>query len=264
MIQRTIASVPLARGKGSSAALAAWPEGDGQLTSTLPEQIAAKLSQRIIAEDYQPGQRVLEQQIAAEFQVSRGPVREALRILEKDGLVIILPRRGAQVTRLTVTEVRDIFDIRASLLSLATRLVATRHEPKIVAAIQAGAERLLELAEREAGVASYLAVSYRLSLLIAGGCGNRRLSGMLFSLARQTQRYTKLGLSTPERRRQSARNWRLLADAVRRGNSQAAEAMSRRLVMDSRDLAIHLLEQAAAAAPAVMPRRRRVAGNSAA
>ena len=250
MAHRTAALMPTAWSEGSGIALATWPEADNQLTSTLPEQIAAKLSKRIIADQYQPGQRVLEQQIAAEFQVSRGPVREALRILEKDGLVIILPRRGAQVTQLTVAEVRDIFEIRASLLSLATRLVVSAREPKTVTAIQSGADRLHELAGREAGAASYLAVSYRLSLLIAGGCGNKRLSSMLFSLARQTQRYTKLGLSTQQRRKQSARNWRHLAEAIRKGDADAAEVISRRLVMDSRDMAIHLLEQSSIQPPA--------------
>jgi DNA-binding GntR family transcriptional regulator len=68
------------------------------LTQSLSEQIAAQLSERIVTGLYAPGQRIMEQAIAAEFAVSRGPVREALRLLERDGLVTILPRRGAQIT----------------------------------------------------------------------------------------------------------------------------------------------------------------------
>jgi len=71
------------------------------LTLSLPEQIASRLSERIVAGTYAPGQRVMEQALAAEFAVSRGPVREALRILERDGLVTILARRGALVTNLS-------------------------------------------------------------------------------------------------------------------------------------------------------------------
>jgi DNA-binding GntR family transcriptional regulator len=59
------------------------------LTQSLPEQIAAQLSERIVSGAYTPGQRVMEQAIAEEFDVSRGPVREALRLLEKEGLVLI-------------------------------------------------------------------------------------------------------------------------------------------------------------------------------
>ena len=72
------------------------------LTQSLPEQIAAQLSTRIVSAHYAPGQRIMEQAIAAEFAVSRGPVREALRLLERDGLVTILPRRGALVLELSL------------------------------------------------------------------------------------------------------------------------------------------------------------------
>ncbi|HJM48435.1 MAG TPA: winged helix-turn-helix domain-containing protein, partial [Alphaproteobacteria bacterium] len=58
---------------------------------SLSEQIAERLSQEILAGTYQPGQRVLEQHIAGRFEVSRGPVREALRLLQRDGVIEILP-----------------------------------------------------------------------------------------------------------------------------------------------------------------------------
>src|SRR3982751_2482887 len=91
---------------------------------SLSEQIAAQVGARITAGSYAPGQRIMEQAIAAEFGVSRGPVREALRMLEKDGLVTILARRGAQVTKLSISEVREIFDIRVALNGLRDRAIA--------------------------------------------------------------------------------------------------------------------------------------------
>jgi DNA-binding GntR family transcriptional regulator len=94
------------------------------LTQSLPEQIASRLSERIVSGAYTPGQRIMEQNVAEEFEVSRGPVREALRLLEKDGLVMILPRRGAQVTNPSIEEVNEIFDIRAMLNGLRDRLIA--------------------------------------------------------------------------------------------------------------------------------------------
>ena len=97
------------------------------LTQSLPEQIAARLSERIVSGAYTPGRRILEQAVAAEFAVSRGPVREALRLLEKEGLVIILARRGAQVTNPTIAEVNEIFDIRAMLNGLRDRMMAERN-----------------------------------------------------------------------------------------------------------------------------------------
>src|SRR3970282_2757856 len=119
------------------------------LTQSLPEQIAARLSDRIVAGTYAPGQRIMEQAVAAEFAVSRGPVREALRLLEKDGLVTILPRRGAQVTNLSIAEVKEIFDIRAALNGLRDRQIAQDPErSRILPALEAEVNRLGRLARQ--------------------------------------------------------------------------------------------------------------------
>jgi DNA-binding GntR family transcriptional regulator len=67
--------------------------------------------------EYAPDERVREEALADEFEVSRGPVREAQRIQEKDSVVRILPNRGAHVTQLSVKEVSDIFEVRRTLLA---------------------------------------------------------------------------------------------------------------------------------------------------
>ena len=79
---------------------------------TLPEQIAELIFTSIANGEYEPGERIREEALAEQFEVSRGPVREALRILEKDSVVRILPNRGAHVTQLSIKEVADIFEIR--------------------------------------------------------------------------------------------------------------------------------------------------------
>ena len=82
---------------------------------TLPEQIAERIFERIASGEYAPGARIREATLAVQFDVSRAPVREALRILENDSVVRILPNRGAHVTQLSVKEVSDIFEIRRKL-----------------------------------------------------------------------------------------------------------------------------------------------------
>src|SRR5437762_768555 len=116
------------------------------LTLSLPDQIAARLSERIVSGAYLPGQRIMEQALAAEFAVSRGPVREALRILERDGLVTILPRRGALVSDLSISEVKEIFDIRAMLNGLRDRLIAEHTDRKsVLAAVEPHVAQLTRL-----------------------------------------------------------------------------------------------------------------------
>jgi len=221
------------------------PAASAPLTQSLPEQIAAQLSRRIVSGAYAPGQRVLEQAIAAEFAVSRGPVREALRLLERDGLVTILPRRGAQVTNLSADEVREIFDIRAALNGLRDRQLAEHPERlSLLPAIENEVGKLARLVREGGEGARYVETVSALNRLLNDATPNKRLSTILGSLALQTLRYSRLGLSTPERRRQSLKNWQQLVRAIRDGDGDAAQEAAERRVRDSRDAAIKLLQKA--------------------
>jgi DNA-binding GntR family transcriptional regulator len=215
------------------------------LTLSLVEQIAARLSERIVGGDYAPAQRIMEQSVADEFQVSRGPVREALRLLEKDGLVTILARRGALVTQLSIDEVREIFDIRAMLNGLRDRAIAedperTRHLPLLEKEV-ATLTRLARDTERGD---AYVEAVARLNRTLGQMLRNRRLKAILDSLALQTLRYSQLGLSTPQRRKQSVQHWQKLLKAIREGNGFEAERIARQRVNDSRDAAIARLQEA--------------------
>jgi DNA-binding GntR family transcriptional regulator len=217
------------------------------LMQSLPEQIAARLSERIVSGACAPGQRIMEQAVAAEFAVSRGPVREALRLLEKNGLVTILPRRGAQVTNLSIAEVKEIFDIRAMLNGLRDRLIA--EDPgrtRILPMLEAEVTKLARLARDGQRGDDYVETVSRLNRILTHATNNKRLRSILGSLAVQTVRYSQLGLSTPQRRRQSVQHWQKLVRAIRDGDGTEAERIARQRVLDSRDAAIAQLQQQAA------------------
>lgn len=218
-------------------------EWGAPLTQSLAEQIAARLSERIVSGAYAPGQRIMEQAVAAEFAVSRGPVREALRLLEKDGLVTILPRRGAQVTNLSIAEVKEIFDVRAALNGLRDRGIAEDPERmRVLPALEAEVARLAKFARQPELGEDYVDTVFRLNRLLTQAAPNRRLRSILDSLALQTRRYSQLGLSTPQRRRQSAQNWQRLVKAIREGDGAEAERVARERVLESRDAAIRILK----------------------
>jgi DNA-binding GntR family transcriptional regulator len=230
---------PGARPAGASGAVSST-----RLTLSLAEQIAAQLSERITAGIYAPGRRVMEQEVSIEFGVSRGPVREALRLLEKDGLVTILPRRGAQVTRLSIAEVREIFDIRAALNGLRDRQIAESPDRvQLLPALEQAVERLARLARNPGDADEYVETVFELNQLLNDSAPSRRLRAILSSLALQTLRYSRLGLSTPERRLQSVGNWQRLVKAVRGGDGLEAQRAAERRVLDSRDAAIRELEE---------------------
>lgn len=90
-------------------------------SKSLADQIADYLSEKIIRFELRPGERIMESALSEKFQISRSPVREALRILERKQLVEIVPRKGARVTMLDKDYISSVFDILASLYSLAAR-----------------------------------------------------------------------------------------------------------------------------------------------
>ena len=218
------------------------PRAGAPLTQSLPEQIATQLADRIVSGTYAPGQRIMEQSIAEEFDVSRGPVREALRLLEKEGLVMILPRRGAQVTNPTTEEVNEIFDIRAMLNGLRDRLIAEDHQrERLVPVLEQEIARLAQTAAVPGSGDEYIEIVLRLNRVLTQACRNHRLQAILGSLAVQTVRYTRLGLSTPQRRQQSVQSWQHLLRAIRDGDGDGAERIARQRVIDSRNAAIERL-----------------------
>jgi DNA-binding GntR family transcriptional regulator len=90
-------------------------------SDNLADQIARHLSERIIRAEFKPGERIIEDKLAREMGVSRSPLREALRMLEKDGLVELMPRHGVRVTPISREHIACIYDILTELYALLVR-----------------------------------------------------------------------------------------------------------------------------------------------
>lgn len=97
-----------------------------QRAQPLREAIRDTLRNRIFEGEYTPGMRLVERDLATEFGVSRLPVREALRMLQQEGLVTEPASRGSVVTKLDADQVDDLFSVRIALEVLACRLAAQR------------------------------------------------------------------------------------------------------------------------------------------
>ena len=184
--------------------------------------------------------------MAAEFGVSRGPVREALRLLEKDGLVTILARRGAQVTKLSIPEVREIFDIRVALNGLRDRSIAEDPERlKLLPMLEVEVAELSRLARNARHSNEYVECVFRLNRALTAALRSSRLRAILDPLAQQTLRYSRLGLASELRRRQSVKHWQELVKAVREGDGDRAQRAAEARVRSSRDEAIKKLRELA-------------------
>ena len=220
----------------------------GRQLKTLPEQIAERIFTAIASGEYEPGERIREEALAEQFDVSRGPVREALRILEKDSVVNILPNRGAHVTQLSIKEVGDIFEIRSKLSGAMINRLTVEEAARLATTIEADIQALDALAQDPNGAAAYFETTFRLSGILRDACSNERLGEILDSLSRQTLRYTQLGLATPARRKESARNWRTMQKALKSGNLAVAAGATEQLIEDAQREAVKQLEARQAAA----------------
>ena len=189
---------------------------------------------------YRPGERIMETSLADAFEVSRGPAREALRILESEGLVTLSPRRGAKVTALNPEEVRNLFEIRAALSSLAAQHAAKRIAPAELETFRASVAALEALAISD-DTPTYVSQSALAGQIVVAASRNARLQSMLQSLARQTLRYAQLVLSTSERRLESAQFWKTLFERIAAGDAEAAGRTNAEMIHRSMEAALSLL-----------------------
>ena len=95
------------------------------------------LRQAILKGEMEPGERLMEIQLAKKLGVSRTPIREAIRKLELEGLVIMIPRRGAEVAGITEKALRDVLEVRRSLEELAIELAVARMKEDDIKALEA-------------------------------------------------------------------------------------------------------------------------------
>ncbi|HKU11739.1 MAG TPA: GntR family transcriptional regulator [Sinomonas sp.] len=126
----------------------AQPAEESQRERPLREVIRDTLRSRIFEGHYAPGTRLIERDLASEFNVSRLPVREALRMLAQEGLLAERASRGSVVAGLSEKDVDDLFDVRLSLEVLACRLAAQRATPEDIERLEALLDRATDALAR--------------------------------------------------------------------------------------------------------------------
>jgi DNA-binding GntR family transcriptional regulator len=216
---------------------------------TIPEQITQRVAAAIVNGEYPDGYRLREQELAEEYGVSRGPVREAIRALELSGLAILRPRRGAYVVGVSLDVIAEAFNTRAALAGIAAHQSARRRDAArlIVAEMD---ERLAEveaLADAPPDQAQAFAIAIsRAARPIFRHCGAGHLTRaltdqVLRSIWGLMWRARPLDFHTRERRLESIALWRSIQAAIRRGNGRQAERLVRADLFTTRDHVLALL-----------------------
>lgn len=119
---------------------------------SLVDMTVAALRKLILAGEYKPGERLIEQRLTERLGISRPPLREAMRVLQQEGLVVTFPRRGAVVTPLSNEDVYEIYTLRFALDRLAVELGVPVRDPRLLEPLRsavAGMERAVRTGDRE-------------------------------------------------------------------------------------------------------------------
>ena len=191
---------------------------------SLRERIVARLRQAIITGELSPKSHLIEPELARQLNVSRTPLREAIRQLEAEGLVTTVPRVGCFVSEITPRDVEDLYAIRTVIEGLAARQAAENPDPAKRAVLE---KILADLAGRTLDYRQYHEISGKFHDVIVGLSGNRRLQGIYQSLVQHVSRMRTLSLAVRGRPQVSLRGHRRIASAILRGQGAEAERAMR-------------------------------------
>jgi len=141
---------------------------------TLAEQTAEAIRSRILGGTFTSGERLVETRLARQLQVSRGPVREALKQLAAEGLVREEPRRGTFVAAPTEGDARDLYDLRTAIEARAARLIIENADPSALDMLRAAIGKMSE-AVRASDLKGLVRSDYEFHETLCRASGNRRL-----------------------------------------------------------------------------------------
>lgn len=146
------------------------------------------LRQAILTGELKPGERLMEIHLANKLGVSRTPIREAIRKLELEGLVTMIPRRGAEVAQITGKSLQDVLEVRRSLDALCAELACERISDEEIIELEAACQAFDE-ATKTRDTRAIAAADVALHDIIVKATGNKRLVQLVNNLAEQMYRY---------------------------------------------------------------------------
>jgi DNA-binding GntR family transcriptional regulator len=189
---------------------------------TVRSMVARKLREAIISGRFKPGQRLVERELCEMTGVSRPSIREALRLLEADGLVNTVPHRGPVVSTISHEETKQLYAARAVLEGFAGRECARLHDPAIVRRLGDALARL-KAAFAEGDLMTALEAKTEFYAALIGGCGNSFIERMLRPLHDRITLLRITSMSQPKRTNKSLREVTAIWRAIRNGDPDLAE-----------------------------------------
>jgi DNA-binding GntR family transcriptional regulator len=188
----------------------------------LREMVFESLREAIILGRLKPGERLMEIQLAEEMGVSRTPVREAIRKLELEGFVVMVPRKGAYVAGVSIKDIADVFEVRSALEGLAAGLASERITEEEMEELEkailqiSGEEDILTVVK---GDSLFHEIIYKASR-------NQRLTQIITHLQEQINRFRLTSLSVPGRLKIAVGEHKKIVEAITSRNVDLANRLA--------------------------------------
>ena len=192
----------------------------------LREVVSETMREAIVNGTLKPGERLMEIQLAEELGVSRTPVREAIRKLELEGFVVMIPRRGTYVAGLSIKDINEVFEIRTALDVLAAGLAAERITEEELEQM----ERLMvEIGEHidKGDMGAIITLDSEFHDILYKASRNDRLVGIINNLREQFTRFRSISIAYPGRLKNTLEEHRQLVEAIAQRNSDVAQQLAR-------------------------------------
>lgn len=190
---------------------------------SLVRMAAETIREMVLGGELRPGDRLVEERLTEELGISRPPLREALRLLEQEGLLLSMPRRGVIVTPLSAQDVYEIFTLRTAYERMAIDLGVPCQDPELLARCHRAIGAMVGAAEAE-DRSQFVRSSFEFHVAMVGLARHRRLEEAYRGLSLQLHIYIAANTRAREERNESLeenieRHRRLLA-AVERGDRE--------------------------------------------
>lgn len=192
-------------------------------TRSLASLLAQEVERMILSGALPAGERLNEQQLATRLGVSRGPLREALRGLEKSGLVVAVRNQGVYVRQVSAEEALEIWDLRAAVTGLACARLAEAGTPAQLAALRDLVKRM-EAARRADDPPAYFAANIEFHAALLAGGGGPRMRRLYDELEKELYLFRRRALVEPENMRESNAEHAAVVRAIAARDPAAARA----------------------------------------
>ena len=179
------------------------------------------LRQAILRGELKPGERLMEIQLANKLGVSRTPIREAIRKLELEGLVLMIPRKGAEVAEITEKNMRDVLEVRKALEELAVQLACDKITKEEIEEMKKAAEEF-KMILKSKDITEIAEADVRFHDIIYMATDNQKLIHLLNKLREQMYRYRVEYLKKKECYPQLLREHQAIIEAIEKSNKETA------------------------------------------